>query len=95
MDVSAWLSRPPNDVTAPVKALWLQGNGEWEKAHACVQDESSADAAWVHAHLHRVEGDKSNALYWYRLAGRPMPATSTDQEWRQLVEALKSTYVPA
>jgi hypothetical protein len=53
-----------------------------------VQDESSADAAWVHAYLHRVEGDLGNAGYWYRQAGRPVATDSVESEWQRIVAAL-------
>ena len=55
---------------APLAALWWAAKGEWDKAHEIVQDEDDADAAWVHAYLHRVEGDLGNAGYWYRRAGK-------------------------
>jgi hypothetical protein len=55
----------------PLKALHFLAEGKWDAAHALVQDDSSPEAAWVHAHLHRVEGDLPNAGYWYRRAGKP------------------------
>src|SRR5690242_18778884 len=63
---------PPSDVVAPLAALWWAGKGDWNKAHAIAQDDDGADAAWVHAYLHRVEGDLGNAGYWYRRAGKPV-----------------------
>jgi hypothetical protein len=51
-------------------------------------DEESGDAAWVHAHLHRVEGDQSNAQYWYRQARKPAARVSLDSEWKAIAEAL-------
>ena len=53
----------------PLAALWWAAKGNWDEAHKIVQDEETADAAWVHAYLHRVEGDLGNAGYWYRRAG--------------------------
>ena len=53
-------------------ALGLVAAGDWDGAHALVQDDPSPEAAWVHAHLHRVEGDLTNAGYWYRRAGKPL-----------------------
>jgi hypothetical protein len=75
--------------TAPlVAALWHDATGDWEGAHTRAQDIDSKDGAWVHAYLHRKEGDISNAHYWYRRAGRP-PATGTlDDERRAIVAAL-------
>ena len=51
-------------------------------------DDDSAEAAWVHAHLHRVEGDESNAAYWYRRAGKPVAKTSLDDEWSEIAAGL-------
>jgi len=59
---------------SPLRALWLAGRGEWEQAHEIAQSDENLDGAWVHAYLHRVEGDTSNANYWYRRAGRPNPS---------------------
>ena len=59
------------DNSSALTALSLLRAGETDRAHVLVQDEASAGAAWVHAHLHRMEGDLANARYWYRRAGRP------------------------
>lgn len=64
----------PDDVSRALQALWHQAKGDWEKAHALAQAEDDSNGAWVHAHLHRVEGDEGNAGYWYRRAGRTLPA---------------------
>jgi hypothetical protein len=79
---------PPRELTAPLTALWWAKMGDWEKAHRIVMDEASADAAWVHAYLHRVEGDLGNAGYWYRQARKPAATCDLDDEWAALVEAL-------
>ncbi len=63
---------PPAGVGAALEALWLEGQGDWEAAHDALQLASGPDGAWVHAYLHRKEGDISNAGYWYRRAGRPV-----------------------
>jgi hypothetical protein len=60
----------------------------WTRAHEIAQDIETADAAWVHAYLHRREGDQSNAAYWYRRAGKPVARGSLDGEWRAIVTAL-------
>jgi hypothetical protein len=78
---------PPEGKGAPLAALWHVARGEWDRAHALVQAEESAAAAWVHAHLHRVEGDESNAGYWYRRAGKPHAKSSHDEEWDQIANA--------
>ncbi|NDW06321.1 hypothetical protein [Jiella pacifica] len=62
--------------------------GDWDGAHAIVQDDPSAEAAWIHAHLHRVEGDQSNAAYWYRRAGRPVPTSGLDEEREAIAREL-------
>lgn len=62
---------PPAALSAPVAALWFLEKGNWERAHALVQDDPSAAGAWVHALVHRIEGDDWNARYWYRRAGEP------------------------
>ncbi|MEX2200783.1 MAG: hypothetical protein WD711_05260 [Dongiaceae bacterium] len=79
---------PPRGHPPPLVALWYGGKGNWDKAHRIVQDENGSDAAWVHAWLHRVEGDPSNARYWYGHAGKPEPANTTDAEWAEIATAL-------
>jgi len=76
--------------TAPplVRALWHDATGDWEGAHRVAQDVDDADGAWVHAYLHRKEGDVGNAGYWYRRAGRPAATGSFDDEWRAIATAL-------
>lgn len=69
-------------------ALWHEGAGDWEQAHRIVQEMDDADAAWIHAYLHRKEGDIANADYWYRRAGRKRPMHGLDEEWASLVEAM-------
>jgi hypothetical protein len=79
---------PAPHLAAPLAALWWTAKGEWDRAHSVVQDEETKDAAWVHAHLHRVEGDLGNAGYWYRRAAKPVAAGSLETEWEQMVSAL-------
>jgi hypothetical protein len=79
---------PPGGISKLLQALWYVGNGDWEKAHNIAQDASSADGSWIHAYLHRVEGDLGNAGYWYHRAGKPLARTSHEEEWEQLVTAL-------
>ena len=78
---------PPAGISDILRALWYEGKNEWEKAHEIVQDGEDRDSAWIHAYLHRREGDSGNAGYWYRRAGKNMPACTLDQEWEQLVIA--------
>ena len=69
-------------------ALWKVGKGDWDSAHSIVQDLPGMDASWIHAYLHRIEGDEFNASYWYRKAGKPVSLDSPDQEWIQIVTTL-------
>jgi hypothetical protein len=80
----------PLPASAPplVRALWHDATGDWDGAHALAQDVDTADGAWVHAYLHRKEGDASNAGYWYRRAGKPHATDSLDAEWRTIARAL-------
>ena len=79
---------PAGELAPALAALWWAAKGDWERAHKLVQDEDSTDAAWVHAYLHRVEGNLSNAGYWYRRAGQPVAKDGLDAEWERLVSAL-------
>jgi hypothetical protein len=79
---------PAPNLAAPLAGLWWKAKGEWDQAHKLLQDEPTAEAAWVHAHLHRVEGDLGNAGYWYRRAGKPVATGPLEAEWQDLVQAL-------
>ncbi|HVX74945.1 MAG TPA: hypothetical protein VHB49_02385 [Bradyrhizobium sp.] len=79
---------PASGLAAPLAALWWAAKGDWDQAHRIVQDEAGGEAAWVHAYLHRVEGDPGNAGYWYRQAGRPAATDSLEGEWLRIVSAL-------
>ncbi|MEO0332265.1 MAG: hypothetical protein AAF223_11370 [Bacteroidota bacterium] len=78
----------PSHIGTPLQALWYAAKDNWDEAHALVQDENDADSAWVHAYLHRVEGDNFNAHYWYNRANRPMPNEPLTEEWRAIVSTL-------
>ncbi len=82
--------RPPAGASLMIEALWWARKGDWHKAHGLAQDQGDADGSWVHAYLHRVEGDLSNAGYWYRRAGRPVASGSLDQEWQAIAQDLIS-----
>ena len=71
-----------------LRALWHDARGEWDAAHNLAQDVDNADGAWVHAYLHRKEGDQGNAAYWYRRADQPVATDSLDDEWTRIVVAL-------
>lgn len=81
-------SLPPRALDAPLAAMWWAKKGEWEKAHRLVQDEASFDAAWVHAYLHRIEGDLGNAQYWYGKARKRAAAGPLDEEWADITATL-------
>lgn len=79
----------PSDSLSPaLRALWYAAKGDWERAHELAQSDPSQEGSWVHAYLHRVEGDLSNAGYWYRLAGKEKPDSSLDDEWTEIAKAL-------
>jgi hypothetical protein len=77
--------QPPEWLTELLRALWWDAKGSWEKAHESAQDIANADGAWVHAYLHRKEGDDGNAGYWYARARRPISTQTFGQEWEQIV----------
>lgn len=78
----------PPALSPPLLALWWDARGDWAAAHEAAQAGEDAGSAWVHAYLHRKEGDLANAGYWYRRAGKPMPAGTLDEEWRAIAMAL-------
>lgn len=79
---------PPPGLGRALEALWYEANGDWDKAHRLAQREDNEAGAWVHAYLHRVEGDAGNAAYWYRRARRSVAEGATQEEWHEIVEAL-------
>jgi hypothetical protein len=80
-------SGPPPAADRALVALWYDARGDWETAHQVAQDVPDPDGAWVHAYLHRKEGDEGNAAYWYRRAGRPAATGALDAEWEAIVLA--------
>jgi hypothetical protein len=81
---------PPAGASRAVQALWHEARGNWDQAHRLAQGQDDAAGAWVHAYLHRVEGDPSNAAYWYRRAGKQMPSVPLAEEWEEVAGALLS-----
>jgi len=79
--------QPPEGSSELLQALWWEAKGDWEQAHRIAQDVSTSDAAWVHAYLHRKEGDDGNAGYWYSHAGKPKVSKPHDQEWEEIVRS--------
>jgi hypothetical protein len=78
----------PPPVAVLLQALWYEAKGDWEKAHNLAQDVHTPDGSWIHAYLHRVEGDISNAQYWYHKANRKMPKVSLKEEWEDIANEL-------
>lgn len=80
-------SNPP-DVAPLLRAMWHDAKGDWDRAHAIAQDIGEASGSWVHAYLHRKEGDLGNAAYWYSRAQQPVATDSLDAEWTRIATAL-------
>ncbi len=79
---------PPAGASLALQALWFDANGDWDEAHRLAQADEGRNGDWVHAYLHRKQGDEFNAGYWYRRAGRPVAAGSLEEEWAAIAEAL-------
>jgi hypothetical protein len=78
----------PTSLPPALQALWYAKQGNWNKAHEIVQDADDTDSAWIHAYLHRQEGDLSNARYWYRRSKQPEFTASLSQEWEHITQEL-------
>ncbi len=79
---------PPEGLSPALRAMWEDARGKWDAAHQIAQDIDDKTGAWIHAYLHRKEGDLPNAGYWYRRAGQPVASDSLDEEWTRIVTAL-------
>jgi hypothetical protein len=79
---------PPAGLTQALAGLWWDAKGDWTRAHESAQQDEGSDGSWVHAYLHRKEGDQDNAAYWYGLAGKPVCREPLDAEWLSIVRAL-------
>lgn len=80
----------PPPVAVLLQALWYAAKGDWEKSHELAQDVNTPDGSWVHAYLHRKEGDQFNAKYWYSRANQKMPDYSLEKEWEEIVKTMLS-----
>ena len=76
---------PPEGLSPALEGLWWDAKGDWTKAHESAQRDEGPDGSWVHAYLHRKEGDMSNAKYWYRRADRAAAYGDFDKEWAAMV----------
>lgn len=83
---------PPPGLTAALEALWWDAKGDWTRAHERAMAAEDREAAWVHAYLHRKEGDFSNAAYWYRRAGHPVCEGTLESEWEAISFALLALF---
>ena len=83
--------QPPDLPSAILRALWYDGKGDWDTAHAIAQNEGNDSGSLIHAYLHRKEGDLSNAGYWYSRAGRHVPEVSIEEEWEALTKEFLSS----
>ena len=81
-------AQPPATLVPLLLALWWEANGDWSRAHEIAQEIHTREGAWVHAYLHRKEGDDGNAAYWYRQAGKPPFRGGSEVEWVEIVETL-------
>lgn len=81
-------TEPPAGLTHPLAGLWWDGKGDWKRAHESAQQDEGVAGSWVHAYLHRKEGDQNNAAYWYSRAGKPVCREPLDVEWLSIVTAL-------
>ena len=80
--------KSPHQLTVALQALWHDARGDWERAHDLAQEAAGADGDWVHAYLHRKEGDEGNASYWYSRAGHAKPDFNWEAEWAEIVTTL-------
>lgn len=79
---------PPAGLSLPLQALWHEAKGDWAGAHRLAQQAETMEGSWVHAYLHRVEGDLGNARYWYTRAGRPPATQPLQEEWEAIAQTL-------
>jgi len=86
--ISLTFETPPSALDHALSALWWDAKGDWSKAHECAQADEGTDGAWVHAYLHRREGDLSNAGYWYRRARKKVAEGQLSEEWEAIARAL-------
>jgi hypothetical protein len=78
----------PGGLRDSLQAMWHDAKGDWNRAHEIAQEINTPEGSWIHAYLHRKEGDESNAAYWYHRAHRAVSRTSLEEEWEQIVTAL-------
>jgi hypothetical protein len=79
---------PPRSLSLALAGLWWDAKGNWTKAHESAQQDEGLEGSWVHAYLHRKEGDASNAGYWYGRAGKSPSRNSLEEEWKEIITSL-------
>lgn len=82
--------KSPDQISPLLEALWQDAKGNWQEAHNLTQEIATKEGSWVHAYLHRKEGDQANAAYWYHKAQKDIPIASIEEEWETLVRAMIS-----
>ena len=87
--------QPPKNLNFALSGLWWDGKGDWARAHESAQQDEGPAGAWVHAYLHRKEGDSSNAAYWYQRAGKSPCRSSLQDEWTAIADESASLIWPA
>jgi hypothetical protein len=85
---------PPSGLPPALAALWFEAKGDWERAHELAQADEGGAGDWVHAYLHRKQGDAGNAAYWYRRARRPIASGPMEAEWSAIAAALLTKDAP-
>jgi len=83
-------NEPPAGLTHALIGLWWEAKGDWKRAHESAQQDEGVNGSWVHAYLHRKEGDRSNAAYWYRRADKTVCREPLEAEWRSIAKKLLS-----
>ena len=83
-----FLKEIPQNISPLIQAMWHDLHDDWQASHTIAQDIITPDGSWVHAYLHRKEGDRSNAQYWYNKSGRNMCTLSLEKEWEEIMNAL-------
>ena len=85
---SSTAAEPPAGLSLALAGLWWDAKDDWKRAHESAQEDAAREGAWVHAYLHRKEGDQDNAAYWYGRAGKPVCREPLEAEWISIVKAL-------
>jgi hypothetical protein len=89
-------TEPPARLTHALAGLWWDAKGDWNRAHESAQQDEGPEGSWVHAYLHRKDGDQGNAAYWYSRAGKLVSQAPLDAEWVSITtDLLEARVSPA